>query len=404
MHTSLAVDETDDDRECGTASDPTVASPRGQHDGRSLASVAELIADHLRQATEAGGRTAKTTNSYESFARKWVVPLIGERMVASVRIQDIEAITDAMVLARRAPSSITHVKALLRGSFERARQLGLIEVSPMRGLDGRAGALAPTRSPEQAQPGVDDSLVAALFGAALHHPMTDLALRLTVALRLPRGELVRLQWSSVELTLRASHTGPTAGERLKLPIAAIGSFALDPTTSGLLRDIHAKRQEAGPWIISSDGGLTPWTAGHLSNRWALVRSRVPNAGAVRLGDLTRLGPGQKIAKLPSTSKPTPAQRHEHCPACLRPFDVQSRDLGQESRRASTVERRRFLTHREDAVAVLAARGLNNSAIAADLFVSVKAVEFHLTRVFRKMGIRNRTQLSILFGAASFDPQ
>ena len=54
--------------------------------------------------------------------------------------------------------------------------------------------------------------------------------------------------------------------------------------------------------------------------------------------------------------------------------------------------------------MLAARGLNNSAIAAELFVSVKAVEFHLTRVFRKMGIRNRTQLSILFGAASFDPQ
>ena len=403
MYASLAIDE-DDDRECGTASDPMVASPRGQHDGRSLVRVAELIADHLRQATEAGGRTAKTTSSYESFARKWVVPLIGERLVASVRIQDIEAITNAMVLARRAPSSITHVKALLRGAFERARQLGLIDVSPMAGIDGRAGALAPTRSTEQAQPGVDDSLVAALFGAARHHPMTDLALRLTVALRLPRGELVRLQWSSVELTGRASRMVGTAGERLQPPIAAIGSVALDPTTSGLLRDIHATRQEAGPWIISSDGGLTPWTAVHLSNRWALVRSQVPNAEAVRLGDLTRLGAGPKIAHLQATSKPTPAQRHEHCPACLRPFDAQRSDMGQESSRASTAELRRFLTHREDAVALLAARGLKNSAIAAQLFVSEKAVEFHLTRVFRKLDIRNRTQLSILFGNASFDPQ
>jgi DNA-binding CsgD family transcriptional regulator len=51
-----------------------------------------------------------------------------------------------------------------------------------------------------------------------------------------------------------------------------------------------------------------------------------------------------------------------------------------------------LTPAEERSALLAASGLTNREIAAELFVSVKTVEVTLTRVYRKLGIRSRAQL------------
>ena len=51
-----------------------------------------------------------------------------------------------------------------------------------------------------------------------------------------------------------------------------------------------------------------------------------------------------------------------------------------------------LTPAEQRMAELAADGLSNKEIAAELFVSVKTVELTLSRVYRKLGIRSRSQL------------
>lgn len=51
-----------------------------------------------------------------------------------------------------------------------------------------------------------------------------------------------------------------------------------------------------------------------------------------------------------------------------------------------------LTGSERRVARLAAEGLSNKEIAQALFVTVKAVEVHLTDVYRKLGIRSRSRL------------
>ncbi len=52
-----------------------------------------------------------------------------------------------------------------------------------------------------------------------------------------------------------------------------------------------------------------------------------------------------------------------------------------------------LSAQELQVARIAGRGQNNIEVAAALFVSRKTVEAHLTRVYRKLGIRSRTELA-----------
>ncbi|WP_121254140.1 LuxR family transcriptional regulator [Nocardioides ferulae] len=56
-----------------------------------------------------------------------------------------------------------------------------------------------------------------------------------------------------------------------------------------------------------------------------------------------------------------------------------------------------LTAGERRVARLAAEGLTNRQIAAQLVITVKAVEWHLSHVYRKLGIRSRTRLASALG-------
>lgn len=71
-----------------------------------------------------------------------------------------------------------------------------------------------------------------------------------------------------------------------------------------------------------------------------------------------------------------------------------RALGRRPRRAA-VTGPGSLTSTETKVAALASRGLSNAAIAGELTVSVRTVEWHLRSVFRKLGIRERTALDTL---------
>jgi DNA-binding NarL/FixJ family response regulator len=53
--------------------------------------------------------------------------------------------------------------------------------------------------------------------------------------------------------------------------------------------------------------------------------------------------------------------------------------------------RSVLSPREAEVLQLATLGLTNPQIAAHLQVTVHAVKFHLARVYRKLGVANRTE-------------
>ena len=60
-----------------------------------------------------------------------------------------------------------------------------------------------------------------------------------------------------------------------------------------------------------------------------------------------------------------------------PAERQAKDLG--------------LTERELVIVRAVARGLSNEAIAKELWVAEQTVKFHLTNIYRKLGVANRTE-------------
>lgn len=67
----------------------------------------------------------------------------------------------------------------------------------------------------------------------------------------------------------------------------------------------------------------------------------------------------------------------------------------ESTRAQARSRLALLTEREREVAQAIGRGLSNTDIAAELFMSVATVKAHVGRIFTKLEMDNRVQIAIL---------
>jgi DNA-binding CsgD family transcriptional regulator len=63
-----------------------------------------------------------------------------------------------------------------------------------------------------------------------------------------------------------------------------------------------------------------------------------------------------------------------------------------------------LTPQEQLVSDLVARGMTNREVASELFVSTKTVQYHLTRIYAKLGIRSRGELAAMRGPTPKEPE
>jgi DNA-binding NarL/FixJ family response regulator len=66
-------------------------------------------------------------------------------------------------------------------------------------------------------------------------------------------------------------------------------------------------------------------------------------------------------------------------------------LGLPAMSEQTAGREAGLSDREFEILKALSRGLSNKAIAAELWITVQTVKFHLTSIYRKLGINNRTE-------------
>jgi DNA-binding CsgD family transcriptional regulator len=71
------------------------------------------------------------------------------------------------------------------------------------------------------------------------------------------------------------------------------------------------------------------------------------------------------------------------------WDAMARELRDRARGGGVEE----LTSTEHEIAGLAGAGRRNREIGARLFVSESTVEAHLTRIYRKLGVRSRAELA-----------
>jgi len=75
----------------------------------------------------------------------------------------------------------------------------------------------------------------------------------------------------------------------------------------------------------------------------------------------------------------------------------------ERARRRTEETRDDLTAQERQIAQLARDGLSNPEIGARLFLSPRTVEWHLSKVFGKLGLRSRHELADALAASAAEP-
>lgn len=161
------------------------------------------------------------------------------------------------------------------------------------------------------------------------------------------------------------------GQRLDRP----WGLATAARSAGLIASAHGELAEA---LAATDRAL----AEHERLEWPLERGRTL---LVRGGILRRLGRRLDAAATLGEAKAIFAS--------LRNALWVGRAEAEEARLGGRRRAADALTPTEERVAELAAEGLRNAEIAARLFVTTKTVEAALSRVYRKLGIRSRTELA-----------
>ena len=147
---------------------------------------------------------------------------------------------------------------------------------------------------------------------------------------------------------------------------------------GWLAEQRGATEEALAIYARAEDAPGPGSPVHAA-RLSLAHGRLLRRTGQRRPAVERL---RRAGDLYQALRATPfiAQVEEELAACHLP--------GSPARKHSVLE----LTSRETEVAHLVGKGLSNPEIAAELFVSRKAVEYHLGNIYAKCGLRGRQEL------------
>ncbi|GAA1859312.1 helix-turn-helix transcriptional regulator [Myceligenerans crystallogenes] len=199
--------------------------------------------------------------------------------------------------------------------------------------------------------------------------------------------------------LRAAVLGPASRPaclRLRLDLARAEVALAEPAT---LRRAADHAVEVSLTVGSTfERGLTELVIARALER----HGRDADAAAHQLAARALFAESGAVAFLPDRRAAASSDAHR-TGETGRAANVTRLDVGRqqrEAREADAVPDRfahwgELLTGRELDVARLVAQGRTNRQVAEQLYVSVRTVEVHLGRVFRKLGVRSRTELAVL---------
>jgi DNA-binding CsgD family transcriptional regulator len=196
-------------------------------------------------------------------------------------------------------------------------------------------------------------------------------------------ELVFPVWAAVELIEAATRTGKTAGAAHVLEL-------LSQTTRGSGTD-WALGIEARSRALLSDGETAEGLYREALERLARTRVRVELARAHLLY-------GEWLRRERRRTDAREQLRTAHDLLSAMGMEAFAERAGRELQATGETARKRVietssqLTAQEGQIARLARDGLSNPEIGARLFISPRTVQYHLHKVFTKLGINSRMQL------------
>jgi DNA-binding NarL/FixJ family response regulator len=308
---------------------------------------------------------------------------------ALVRAGDLTEGIDSLEALREREAELTDAeRALLlgtlldcrlaRGELAPAMALG-DELKPLLDGGGMAAALAHHARGELA--------------AALGHPDVAVEHFTRAGLLAPRATAEELPWrGGAALAHLRTGNSRVAAELARAHVAAAQAQGSPYALASALRTLAAVDYalDRTQHLLRARAVLAGTRADRLSAQIA-----TDLAGLLILGHDPDMR-DRALALLRSAEEHT--GRHELWPLQGRVRRLLER-LGEQPRKVQT-EAMASLTSSEQRVARMAAEGLTNRQIASELVVTVKAVEWHLSHVYRKLGISSRTHLPETLGATA----
>lgn len=196
-----------------------------------------------------------------------------------------------------------------------------------------------------------------------------------------------------------ANTHPLAALLDRRALAAVAHNDARPSAlSVLIADIHRSSDLNVDEAQAPTGDALGVAISYVLSAMSHRQSDRPSASAVALSLAARAGiDKQQLNRLMSFSglKAEPRTASSNESASQRHSQSVSRALSTvqhvQPAKASLVKAEDLLNHRETQVVALICAGLTNKEIAARLTLELSTVKWYATRIYEKLGVRNRTQ-------------